>query len=142
MDTESPLSPAIRAALDHSQVIDLTTTGRRSGQPRRIEIFLHHDDDRLYITGMPRADRTRDWIHNIAADPHVVLHLKQSVVADVAATARVVTDPEERRPYIEAAARRWRRTDVPEMLQHSPLIVLTVDPDPSSDPSPDRQRGA
>jgi deazaflavin-dependent oxidoreductase (nitroreductase family) len=115
--------------LNHSQVIDLTTTGRRSGQPRRIEIFLHHDDDQLYITGMPRADRTRDWIHNIAADPHVVVHLKQSVVADVAATARVVTDPEERRPYIEAAARRWRRTDVPEMMQHSPLIVLTVDSD-------------
>ena len=129
MDTESPLNPATRAALNHSQVIDLTTTGRRSGQPRRIEIFLHHDDDRLYITGMPRADRTRDWIHNIAADPHVVVHLKQTVVADVAATARVVTDPEERRPYIEAAARRWRRTDVPEMLQHSPLIVLTVDSD-------------
>ncbi len=130
MDPERPLSPATRAALSHSQVIDLTTTGRRSGQPRRIEIFLHHDDDQLYITGMPRADRTRDWIHNIAADPHVVVHLKQSVVADVAATARVVTDPEERRPYIEAAARRWRRTDVPEMLQYSPLIVLTVDPDP------------
>ncbi len=127
MDPERPLSPATRAALSHSQVIDLTTTGRRSGQPRRIEIFLHHDDDQLYITGMPRADRTRDWIHNIAADPHVVVHLKQSVVADVAATARVVTDPEERRPYIEAAARRWRRTDVPEMMQHSPLIVLTVD---------------
>ena len=126
MHTESPLNPATRAALNHSQVIDLTTTGRRSGQPRRIEIFLHHDDDRLYITGMPRADRTRDWI---AADPHVVIHLKQSVVADVPATARVVTDLEERRPYIEAAARRWRRTDVPEMLQHSPLIVLTLDPD-------------
>ncbi len=115
-----------RTALNRSQVIDLTTTGRRTGQPRRIEIFLHHDDGRLYITGMPRADRTRDWIHNVAADPHVVVHLKQSVVADVPATARVMTDLDERRPYIEAAARRWGRTDVPEMLQHSPLIVLSV----------------
>jgi len=121
------LSEATRAALNHSQIIDLTTTGRRTGQPRRIEIFLHHDEDQLFITGMPRADRTRDWIYNVGADPHVVLHLKQSVVVDVPAMARVVTDPDERRPYIEAAARRWRRTDVPEMLQHSPLIVLTVD---------------
>ena len=127
MDTESPLSPATRAALNHSQVIDLTTTGRRTGQLRRIEIFLHHDDGRLFITGMPRADRTRDWIYNIQADPHVVVHLKQSVVVDVPATARVVTDPDERRPFIEAAARRWRRTDVPDMLRHSPLIVLTLD---------------
>ena len=127
MDAKSTLDDATRAALNQSQVIHLTTTGRRTGQPRRIEIFLHHDDGRLYITGMPRADRTRDWIHNIAADPQVVVHLKQSVVADVPATAQVVTDLDERRPFIEAAAKRWRRTDVPEMLQHSPLIVLSVD---------------
>jgi deazaflavin-dependent oxidoreductase (nitroreductase family) len=127
MDPESPLSEATRAALNRSQVIDLTTTGRRSGQPRRIEIFLHHDHGQLFITGMPRADRTRDWIFNIGADPHVVVHLKQSAVVDVPATARVVTDPDERRPLIEAAATRWGRTDVPDMLRHSPLIVLTVD---------------
>lgn len=113
--------------MTHSQIIDLTTTGRRSGQPRRIEIFLHHDDDQLFITGMPRADRTRDWIYNIEADPHVVIHLKASVVIDVPATARVVTNIDERRPFIEAAAKRWRRTDVSDMLRHSPLIVLTVD---------------
>ena len=129
MDAESPLGDATRAALNHSQLIDLTTTGRRTGRPRRIEIFLHHDHGRLFITGMPRADRTRDWIHNIGADPHVVVHLKQSVVADVPAVARVVTDPDERLPFIEAAARRWRRTDVPDMLRHSPLIVLTIGDD-------------
>ena len=127
MDPERSLSEATRAALNHSQVIDLTTTGRRTRRPRRIEIFLHHDDGQLFITGMPRADLTRDWIYNIEADPDVTVHLKQSVVVDVPATARVVTDPDERRPLIEAAARRWGRTDVPDMLRHSPLIVLTVD---------------
>ena len=127
MHPDSSQSEAILAALNHSQVIDLTTTGRRTGRHRRIEIFLHNDDGQLFITGMPRADRTRDWIYNIEADPHVVIHLKQSVVLDVPATARVVTEPEERRPFIEAAARRWRRTDVPDMLRHSPLIVLTVE---------------
>ena len=123
------MDDAIRTALHHSQVIDLTTTGRRTGQQRRIEIFLHDDDGRLFITGMPRADRTRDWIYNIAADPRVVVHLKQSVVADIPATARVITDPDERLPLIEAAAKRWGRTDVANMLQHSPLIVLSVDAD-------------
>jgi deazaflavin-dependent oxidoreductase (nitroreductase family) len=115
-----------RTALHDSQVIDLTTTGRRTGRPRKIEIFLHADDGLLFITGMPRADRTRDWIHNITADPRVVVHLKQSLSADIPATAYVVSDPAERRPLIEAAARRWGRTDVEEMLQHSPLIVLAV----------------
>lgn len=116
-----------RNALHQSQIIDLTTTGRRSGEPRKIEIFLHAEDGLLFISGIPRADRTRDWIRNITADPHVVVHLKQSLVTDVPAIARVVTDPVERRPLMEAAARRWDRTDVDEMVQHSPLIVLTAD---------------
>jgi deazaflavin-dependent oxidoreductase (nitroreductase family) len=124
---------AIRTALHHSQVIDLTTTGRRTGRHRRIEVFLHDNDGLLFVTGMPRADRTRDWVHNITTDPRVVVHLKHRVVADLPATARVVTDPDERRPLIEAAAERWRRTDVENMLEHSPLIVLSVDGD-----SPDR----
>ena len=127
MAAKSPVSDTIRAALNRSQVIDLTTTGRKTGQPRRIEIFLHYDLGQLFISGMPRADRTRDWIYNIGADPHVVVHLKQSLVADVPASARVVDDPDERRPLIQAAARRWRRTDIENMLRHSPLIVLSVD---------------
>ena len=132
MAVKNPGRDGIRAALSRSQVIDLTTKGRKTGQLRRIEIFLHNDDGQLFISGMPRADRTRDWIHNIGADPHVVVHLKQSVVADVPATARVVDDPDERRPLIEAAARRWRRTDVEDMLRHSPLIVLAIDDTSSS----------
>lgn len=100
--------------------------------PRRIEIFLHHEDGVLFITGMPRPDRTRDWIRNIAADPHVIVHLKQGIEADVPATARVITDPHEARPLIEAAARRWRRDDVDDMIAHSPLIVLTADAAPTA----------
>ena len=95
-----------RTALHRSQVIDLTTTGRRTGRPRRIEVFLHEQDALLFISGMPRADRTRDWIQNITADPHVVVHVKKSLSADIPMTARVITDPAERRPLIEAAARR------------------------------------
>jgi hypothetical protein len=94
---------------------------------------LHEKDGMLFISGMPRADRTRDWIYNIAADPHVLVHLKQSVVADIPATARVVTDPDERQPLIDVAAQRWGRMDIPAMLQHSPLIVLKLDGD-----APDR----
>ena len=131
VSTESPHVDDVERALSQSQVIDLTTTGRRTGRARRIEIFLHSDGGQLYITGMPRADRTRDWIHNVNADPRVVIHLKQAVIADVPAHARVVTDPDERRTLIEAAANRWRRTDIDDMLQHSPLIVLTVDSAPT-----------
>jgi deazaflavin-dependent oxidoreductase (nitroreductase family) len=125
------MDEAIRSALHRSQVIDMTTTGRRTHRKRRIEIFLHDDDGLLFITGMPRADRTRDWIRNIEADPRIVIHLKKAIQADLPATARVVTTPSERRPLIEAAARRWGRTDIPTMMKHSPLIVVRVDGDRS-----------
>jgi deazaflavin-dependent oxidoreductase (nitroreductase family) len=125
------MNDIVSAALFRSQIIDLTTTGRRTGRRRRMEIFLHEKDGVLFVSGMPRADRTRDWIYNIAADPRVVVHLNQSVVVDVPATARVVTGPDERLPLIEAAAQRWGRTDISAMLQHSPLIVLNVDGDTS-----------
>lgn len=96
------MDPATRAALSRSQVIDLTTIGRRTGQQRRIEIFLHSVDGRLFISGKPFPGRTRSWIYNTAADPHITVHLKGEVVADLPATARVINDPDERRPLIEA----------------------------------------
>jgi deazaflavin-dependent oxidoreductase (nitroreductase family) len=116
---------SVDSALHRSQIIDLTTTGRHSGVPRRIEIFLHELDGQLFISGQP-FPRKRAWLLNIEADPHVVVHLKRGVTADVPATARVVDDPGERRPLIEAAARRWGRHDVELMMAQSPLIVLTV----------------
>ena len=110
--------------LHRSQLIDLTTTGRHTGEPRRIEIYLHDLDGRLFISGQPSA-RTRGWIHNVRADPHVVIHLRGTAPQDVPALARVVEDPDDRRPLIEAAAKRWRRDDVDLMMAQSPLIELT-----------------
>jgi deazaflavin-dependent oxidoreductase (nitroreductase family) len=120
------MEPAIRAALDRGGVIDITTTGRRSGAPRRIEIVLHNVEGRLVISGMPRRDRTRAWIHNLEADPRLTVHLKQAVVADLPATARVVTDEAERRELLVRVARNWNRTDVDAMVAWSPLIEVTI----------------
>jgi deazaflavin-dependent oxidoreductase (nitroreductase family) len=121
------MDDTVRAALDRTQTIDLTTTGRRSGEPRRIEIVIHNLDGRLVISGMPVAGRTRAWIHNVEADTAVTIHLKSGgVVADVPGTARVITDPAERRELIVGVARNWNRTDVDVMVEHSPLIEVTV----------------
>src|SRR3954447_13070898 len=103
-DPMSPIttqSPEIEAALRHGHTIDMTTTGRRSGEPRRIEIVFHNLDGRIYISGIPNRNGRRAWLHNLEADPNLTIHLKAPVVADLPATARVITDPEERRPIIE-----------------------------------------
>ena len=98
------MDPAIRAALDRGHTIDITTTGRRSHQPRRIEIVFHNIDGRLYISGIP-SRRTRAWIHNLEDDPNLTVHLKdRTATADLPATARVITDEPERRA-VDAAHR-------------------------------------
>ncbi len=121
------MDDTVHAALAQTQTIDLTTTGRRSGEPRRIEIVLHNLDGRLVISGMPVAGRTRAWLYNVEADPAVTIHLKGGgVVADMPGTARVVTDPAERLELITGVARNWNRKDLDVMMEHSPLIEVTL----------------
>ena len=120
------LSDSIRQALSRGHTVDITTTGRVSGQPRRIEIVFHVFDGRLYISGIPRADRVRAWLRNLEADPRLTFHLKGNVQVDLPATARVITDPAERREVLDKIARVWRR-DPEAMIAHSPLIEVTIE---------------
>ena len=115
-----------RRELNRGHTIDITTTGRHTGEPRRIEIVFFNFDGRLYISGMP-ADRKRAWLLNLEADPHFTFHLKGSHAADLSATARVITDEAERRDVLAGVARSWRREDLDNMVLHSPLIEVTVD---------------
>ena len=121
------MDDSIRRALSQSGVIDITTTGRRTGQPRRIEIVYHVIGGRIYVSGQPRADRKRAWLANLEANPAFTFHLKRGVVADLQARARVITDESERRAVLEHVARAWNRTDLENMVAHSPLVEVTID---------------
>ena len=121
------MDATIRSALDRGHTIDITTTGRHSGAPRRIEIVFHNIDGRIIISGMPRRGHTRAWIYNLEADPRITIHLKGPVAhADLAGTARIITDPDERRRLLTVVARNWNRTDVDLMVEASPLIEVTI----------------
>jgi deazaflavin-dependent oxidoreductase (nitroreductase family) len=96
----------------------LTTTGRVSGQPREIEIWFALEGDTVYLLsgGGDRAD----WVRNLRRDPRVSVRIGDETFA---ATARVVSDPDE-----DARARQlvtgkydrleseWRRTGLPVAL--------------------------
>jgi deazaflavin-dependent oxidoreductase (nitroreductase family) len=88
------MSDETATALAQDRIIDITTIGRKTGEPRRIEIWFHRVDGRYYITGTP--GRPRDWYANLVANPGFTFHLKESATADLPATARPVTDPAER----------------------------------------------
>ena len=113
--------------LARGHTIDITTTGRRTGLPRRVEIVFHNIDGRLIITGSPRSDRKRAWLLNIETDPHLTFHLKGSVSADLPATARVITDPIERRAIADwVTTHAWRNQDAEAMTAYSPMIEVTL----------------
>jgi deazaflavin-dependent oxidoreductase (nitroreductase family) len=121
------MDEAVRQALQHSGTVDITTTGRKTGQPRRIEIVFHAIDGRVFISGQPRSDRRRSWIANLEADPRMTFHLKRGVVADLPATGRIITDEAERREVLAHVARAWNRADLDFMVAYSPLIEVTFE---------------
>ena len=132
-DTTSAADPAVAQpdsavwrALGHGHTIDITTTGRQTGEPRRLEIVFHNFGGRLYISGTPNVQRERAWLLNLRANPNLTVHLKQFVTADLHATAREITDGDERREILEKVARVWRR-DAEPMMRWSPLIEIVVD---------------
>jgi deazaflavin-dependent oxidoreductase (nitroreductase family) len=121
----------IEQGLRQDRTIDITTMGRKTGQPHRIEIWFHNIDGHLYITGLPGR---RDWYANLLANPEFTFHLKQSVESDLAARARPILDPAERREIIAHIIQGLDgNRDVDEWVQSSPLVEVSLNLDePSS----------
>ena len=71
---------------------DITTVGRRSGNPHEIEIWFGVIDDTLYI--ISGNGPSADWYRNALANSQVWVRLASEVHTG---TARDVTDPDERR---------------------------------------------
>jgi deazaflavin-dependent oxidoreductase (nitroreductase family) len=116
----------IDAALQGVHTVDITTIGRKSGKPRKLEIVFHNIDGRIYISGIPFPKR-RSWLANLDENPHMTFHLKSKVHADLPASARVIEDEAERREILPHIARNWGRTDLEKMVEQSPLIEVTLE---------------
>jgi hypothetical protein len=116
----------VRRALEKGHRIDITTTGRKSSAPRRIELVFHNIDGHIYISGRPGWPR--GWIANLRADPRMTFHLKHGLVADLPATGRVILDRDERERIIARIAPGWGY-DPAIMVASSPLIEVTFPDD-------------
>jgi hypothetical protein len=115
----------VRRALERGHRIDITTTGRKTGLPRRIELVFHNVGGRIYISGRPGWPR--GWIANLRANPSMTFHLKGPIAeADLAATGRVILDREERERVLPPIAEGWGYP-LEVMVEGSPLIEVTFD---------------
>jgi deazaflavin-dependent oxidoreductase (nitroreductase family) len=126
------MDTATEQALDRGGLVEITTTGRKSGQARRIEIYLHNFEGDLYVTGRPGFPR--DWVANLLSNPHMTLHLKRGVEADLAATAEVITDPVEKgRIILRARVESWgadpdvAEKDLDYWIATSPVVRFSID---------------
>ena len=92
------MNQAIQTALAEDTLVDITATGRQSGEPRKFEIMLRRHAGKYYIAGRPEP---KGWYANMVANPAITLHLKQSAQADLPATAHAVLDPAARRELFQ-----------------------------------------
>ena len=113
----------VRNALANDRTIDITTIGRNSGIPRRIETWFYRLDDRIYLTG---SLGRRDWYANLLANPGFTFHLKQSVAADLPAHATPITDPEQKRAiFTRILSDLGGSENLEAWLEGSPLMSVS-----------------
>jgi deazaflavin-dependent oxidoreductase (nitroreductase family) len=112
----------VRQALERDRTIDITTLGRRSRRPRRIEIWFYYVGGTVYLSGRPGR---RGWYANLLANPEFTFHLKQSTTADLRARGRPVTDATERRSVLTRLLEQLgRERDLDDWLAESPLVEV------------------
>jgi len=109
--------------LASQQTIHITTTGRRSGEPRRVEIWWFLVDERFIITGTPGR---RDWLANLYADPHLTVHLRDR---DIEATATPVTEALFRRRVFTRPQTSWysSQAELDHLVATAPMVEIHLD---------------
>jgi len=118
------MDEAVKQALERDRTINITTRGKKTGQPRRKEIWFHNLDGRLYITGTPGQ---RDWYANMVANPEFTLHLKQSVRVDLPSRATPILDQASRRDTLVRINQKLGRSwDLDAWVEGSPLVEVEL----------------
>ena len=102
----------------------LTTTGRRSGQPRTTPlIFAPDGDDYLVVASMGGAPDHPQWYRNLLANPRAQIQVKADVMPVMARTA----SPEEKPRLWSIVRDAWPNYDVYQSRTERviPVVVLT-----------------
>ena len=94
--------PKTIAAAGRERQVSLTTTGRRTGKPHRVTIWITTDGQHVYIRSGGGLER--DWPKNLLASGEATLRLGG---ANIPVRARHVTDPDEARTTSELVRKKY-----------------------------------
>ena len=105
-------------------ILLLTTTGRRSGQPRTTPlIFARDGNDFLVVASMGGAPQHPKWYLNVEANPQAEIQVKGD---HVAVTAHAAT-PQEKPRLWQIVREPWPNYDVYQSRtdRDIPVVILT-----------------
>jgi deazaflavin-dependent oxidoreductase (nitroreductase family) len=85
-------------------ILLLTTTGRKSGQPR-VTPLQYEEANGVIMVGSARGAKS-DWFRNIVAEPHVVVQVKSRRFSGL---AEPITDPKRIADFLELRLARHPR---------------------------------
>jgi deazaflavin-dependent oxidoreductase (nitroreductase family) len=102
----------------------LTTTGKRSGEPRTSALIFGRDgDDYLIVASQGGAPTHPNWYHNLQANPEAKIQVKSERIPVLARTAGA----EEKPGLWKIMTDAWPNYDVYQTRtdREIPLVVLT-----------------
>ena len=114
----------MNSATDPVGVLELTTTGRKSGQPRKVSLVYIKSGSAYVVAGSNAGrDRHPAWFFNLRSHPHVLVRIKKWQIGAVAEIA----DPEQRKVLWEqlvaaspmfARYEKLTQREIPMVLLH------------------------
>ncbi|MEM7029334.1 MAG: nitroreductase/quinone reductase family protein [Chloroflexota bacterium] len=127
------MNDQFRRALLTDRLIDIITTGAKTGQPRKTEIWFTNIGGRIIICGTPGGKGSngppepRDWLANLKANPEFLFCLKESVTMQIPARAVPIDDQKDRRRLMTAPETKWYREQVDsveDLIKGSPIVEI------------------
>ncbi|MHB8464723.1 MAG: nitroreductase family deazaflavin-dependent oxidoreductase [Acidimicrobiales bacterium] len=105
-------------------ILILTTTGRRSGEPRRSALIYGQEDGRhVIIASQGGAPTHPNWYHNLTANPHVEVQVRGDRFRARARTA----EDEERDRLWSVMTTVWPNYDVYQTRTDRRIPVVVLD---------------
>jgi deazaflavin-dependent oxidoreductase (nitroreductase family) len=102
----------------------LTTTGRRSGQPREIEIWFTRLDGRHYLIAEHLWET--HWVQNVLADPRVGVRVGDDMFAARARVIDAAAEPDLQQRVQDLSEAKYGWSDG---------LIVELTPDPPAPPA-------
>lgn len=108
--------------LDSQDVCYLTTMGRVTNRPHRVELWFAFNGHTLYIL---HEGEMGDWMKNALRQPHVTVTIKD---AEFTGTAHMIKDREEEMLARRLLAKKYQKSEdhLVQWLTHSLAVAIDL----------------